>query len=577
MNKKIKRRALTTNILSLPDGLHPLIRQIYQSRGITAESDYQRELAGLIPFTELKGINTAVTCLGQAIQNNKRILIIGDFDADGATSTALAMRALYALGAANVDFLVPNRFTYGYGLTPEIVAVAAERKPNLLITVDNGITSLAGVAAAKDLGMQVIITDHHLAGPELPIADAIINPNQPGCNFPSKNLAGVGVVFYLMMALRHYLREQDWFVKQNIAEPNLAQFLDIVALGTVADVVPLDKNNRILVHQGLARIRTKKCCAGISALLSIAKREIHKITATDLGFAVGPRLNAAGRLDDMTLGIACLLTDDVKQATEMATMLDELNHERRTIEQTMQLQAHKVLTHLFNTVREWPLGICLYDPEWHQGVSGILAGRLKEHFHRPTIVFATGNAGELKGSARSIPGLHIRDLLESIALHHPGLVVKFGGHAMAAGLSIAAEDFSKFQSAFQEALALHLDPILLQQEVLTDGELQAQDISIATAEAIINAGPWGQHFPEPIFDNEFTVLQQRLVGERHLKMVLSLPNSNQVIDAIMFNIDLKQWPNQRISQIHAAYRLDINEYRDRRQVQLVIEHLEPVT
>lgn len=581
MQKKIIRRQPLTHPIDLPTHLHPIIKQIYSNRGVTSASELERELTHLLPFDSLLGIQEAVELLSKTIKNQQRILIVGDFDADGATSSALAVRALKAFGAQHVEYLVPNRFEYGYGLTPEIVEVATNWEPKLIITVDNGISSVAGVKVAKKKGINVLITDHHLPGKELPAADAIVNPNQPNDKFPSKTLAGVGVIFYVLLALRSHLRQLDWFNAQSITEPNMARFLDLVALGTVADVVPLDKNNRILVHQGLQRIRSGKCRPGIKTLLVIAKRCSDKIIAADLGFAVGPRLNAAGRLDDMSLGIECLLADEAAKADELAHLLDNLNQERQTIERDMQNQAFRELTklNLDNQGASLPIGLCLYDENWHQGVVGLLASRIKDRYHRPVIAFAntetkTGEK-ELKGSARSIRGLHIRDALDAIATRHPELIAKFGGHAMAAGLSLPSKNFKMFCDAFDEEVRRHLSQDDLRHIVHSDGELTENDFNLQLAEAIRDAGPWGQSFPEPIFDGIFRVIQQRIVGTHHLKLILAIANSTQYIDAIAFNVNTELWPNHRCQLIKIAYRLEVNEYRGIRNPQLFIEHLEP--
>lgn len=578
MKKTIVRRTPPTQIPALSDGLHPLLQRIYLSRGIQSKDELERGLTHLLPYQDLMGIERATDCLAEAVVNQKRLLIIGDFDADGATSTAVAVCALRSLGAKHVDFLVPNRFEYGYGLTPEIVAVAKERQPDVIITVDNGIANHEGVLAAKSAGITVVVTDHHLPGHELPLADAIVNPQQVGDRFASKNLAGVGVIFYVMLALRHRLREIKWFADQNIAEPNLAQLLDLVALGTVADLVPLDKNNRILVYQGVQRIRLGKARPGIYALLTIAGRSPERLIAADLGYAVAPRLNAAGRLTDMSLGIECLLSDDADQARRLAAKLNTLNDERRLIEQEMQTQAFVELKKLQmlndkNTVL--PAGVCLFDEAWHQGVIGLLASRVKERFHRPVIIFAPSNEEELKGSARSISGLHIRDALAAIDSRYPKLIKRFGGHAMAAGLTLSRTNHPAFCRAFAEEIARHLDPEKLQGEIHSDGELAAADFQLGLAEQLREAGPWGQSFPEPLFDGRFKVLQQWLVGGKHLKLTLSAENSTQTIDAIAFNVERDSWPNQRLEYIYAAYRLDVNEYQGRKNVQLIVEQLEP--
>lgn len=572
MEKIIVRRAIEKT--SFAENLHPLLKRIYAARGITSEEQLARTLDNLIPFSCLSEINKAIHYLEQALKQQQHIMIIGDFDADGATSTALAVSALQSFGAQHVSYLVPNRFEYGYGLTPEIVAVAQKKNPQLIITVDNGISSAAGVAYAKQLGMNVIITDHHLPGAQLPQADAIVNPNQITDEFPSKHLAGVGVIFYVMLALRSHLREINWFAQQNISEPNMAQFLDLVALGTVADVVMLDKNNRILVQQGLQRIRAGKIRPGMRALLEVAGRGLENLTASDLGFVVGPRLNAAGRLDDMSLGIECLLCENINQAREMAVQLDTLNRERQAIEIQMQQQAQQILNNLhFND--KLPTGLCLYNENWHQGVIGILASRIKDQLHRPVIAFANVNEHELKGSARSVSGVHIRDVLAEIAARYPDLITKFGGHAMAAGLSLQKDLYTTFSQIFNEEICRHLDADQLQGKIHSDGELTVDELSLEVAELLRDAGPWGQGFAEPIFDGIFNLLEQRIVGQRHLKMVLGLNANEKLLDAIAFNIDLKKWPNHRCEKIFIAYRLDINEFRGFKKIQLLIEHLEP--
>ena len=571
------RRPEASSPADLPADLPPLLARIYAARGIDSAEALDRSLARLLPFTELAGIDAAVDLLQQALRDGQRILIIGDFDADGASSSALGVRALRAMGAAQVDYLVPNRFEYGYGLTPEIVAVAAENKPDLLITVDNGISSIDGVAAAKALGMRVLVTDHHLPGDALPAADAIVNPNQPGDAFPAKGTAGVGVIFYVMLALRARLREAGWFAEQGISEPNLAGLLDLVALGTVADVVPLEHNNRILVAQGLARIRRGQCCPGITALIRVARRNPQQLVAADLGFALGPRLNAAGRLEDMALGIECLLADDADAALLLAQRLDALNRERREIEAEMKAEAMCILDDMaLADDAELPVGLCLFEPHWHPGVIGILASRVKDRLHRPVIVFAETGEGDIKGSARSVPGLHIRDALDAVAKRHPDLLQKFGGHAMAAGLSLARADFARFSQAFDEEVRRHLGPADLRREILSDGELSAAELSLPLAESLRAAGPWGQGFPEPLFDGVFDIVSRRIVGDNHLKLVLRPPGSEQIIDAIAFNTVDHDWPADT-TQVELAYRLDVNEYNGRRSAQLLVEHIRVVS
>ncbi len=584
MSKKIIRREQVSTT-HLPDSLPEIIKQIYATRGMQSAQELELNVArlqGMVDETALMGMDKACQLLHDALVNKVRIIIVGDFDADGATSTALMMIALSLFGSNNHDFIVPNRFEYGYGLTPEIVDIAAQQHAQMLITVDNGISCIAGVKRAKDLGMQVIVTDHHLPGHSLPIADAIVNPNQHGCNFPSKALAGVGVAFYLMLALRKYCREHNFFAEQGISEPNIAQLLDLVALGTVADVVSLDANNRILVAQGLKRIRAGQTRPGIQALIEIANKNQQRLVASDFGFALGPRINAAGRLDDMSYGINCLLAQDLSSARVMAAELDDLNKARREIEQGMQQEAERVLTSLNFDEDNLPNAISLFQADWHQGVIGIVAGRLKEKFHRPCIVFAKAKEAdndsenaEIKGSARSIPGLHIRDLLEHIDSQNPGLILKFGGHAMAAGLSVTQKDFAQFQQQFNTLAGKWLKPEDLDSIILSDGELSSDLLTLEFAEQLREAGPWGQNFTEPLFDDTFTLVQQRIVGEKHLKIVVQKDSAQgqHVFDGIAFNVDVKTWPNAQAKQVHLAYRLDVNEFRGKRTVQLMIEDI----
>ena len=473
---------------------------------------------------------------------------------------------------------MPNRFDYGYGLTPEIVDLATQYKPQLIVTVDNGISSIEGVVHAADLNIDVIVTDHHLPGKTLPEAWAIINPNQPGCVFPSKNLAGVGVAFYLLSGLRKTLRDIGWFTDNGMEEPNMAAWLDLVALGTVADVVPLDQVNRALVHQGLMRIRSGRCRPGIQALLRIAGKNPKRLVATDLGFAIGPRLNAAGRLDDISLGIQCLLTDDLNEAMQNAESLDQLNKDRRSIEQSMQQEAMMELDKLTLDSEHLPSALCLFRPDWHQGVVGLVASRLKEKHHRPVVAFARADDGSLKGSSRSIPGLHIRDAMDAVATQNPGLISKFGGHAMAAGLTLEEKNLTWFVEAFQAHVEKVLNPEDLNAKIITDGNLLSDQISMYTAENLREAGPWGQQFPEPCFEGIFLINQQRVVGENHLKLVLSHPSSPKLsIDAIYFNMDVEQWPNNEIQQARCVYRLDINEFRGQQKLQLLVQYMMPAT
>ena len=572
---QIVTRPFDLSCCDFADQLDPLLQRIYQSRGIDSQASLDRRLNCLPEPQSMTGLDAATQRLVTAAKKQQSVLIVGDFDADGATSSALMVLGLRAMGFQSVDFLVPNRFDYGYGLTPEIVDLAAEKSPDLIITVDNGISSVEGVARANKLAIEVIVTDHHLPGTQLPDAVAIVNPNQQGCDFPSKNLAGVGVAFYLLIALRTELRQQQWFDQQQIAEPNLSQWLDLVALGTVADVVPLDQVNRALVHQGLLRIRSGHSRPGIQALLRIAGKNPARLVATDLGFALGPRLNAAGRLDDISLGIQCLLCDDPQQALHTAQALDELNQDRKSIETGMQQQALAIVEQLGLDDKSMPAALSLFQPDWHQGVVGLLASRIKEKYHRPVVAFARGDNGDLKGSCRSIPGLHIRDTLDAVATQNPGLITKFGGHAMAAGLSLNEDKLSEFEQAFEQQVAQLVTEDDLQARLITDGCLEAQQLSMHTAEMLRDAGPWGQLFPEPCFQGDFRIVQQRIVGERHLKLVLAPHNQPEIaIDAIWFNIDTARWPNPEAETVHCVYRLDINEFRGLESLQLMVQHLQ---
>ena len=580
MLPKITRRKINTELSAFNSDMPSLLQRIYLGRGITSDEQLERTLAKLPRPDTLKGLSDGVALLETAIKQQQSVLIVGDFDADGATSTTLTLLAMRAMGIQNIDFIVPNRFEFGYGLTPEIVAIAQQRNPDLIITVDNGISSVSGVKAAKEAGIKVLITDHHLPGAVLPKADAILNPNQHGCDFPSKNLAGVGVVFYLLSALRSQLRKTGWFAEKNIPEPNMAEWLDLVALGTVADVVPLDQTNRVLVHQGLQRIRAGKTRPGIQALLDLAGKDRQRLVAADLGFTVGPRLNAAGRLDDMSIGIECLLETDPYLAREYAVQLDELNRDRRVIEADMQREGLQMLDKLDLNEQELPWGLCLFDENWHQGVVGLLASRIKDRVHRPVIAFADaggeseGNKGEkeYKGSARSIPGLHIRDALDTVATAHPELISKFGGHAMAAGLSLKAKNYPAFAQAFDEVVKRQLTPADLEAEIVTDGELTPEELSLETGHLLRESGPWGQHFPEPLFQGEFYIVQQRLVGEKHLKLLLAVDEQKQqLIDAIAFNVDTDVWPNLSAVKVQLIYKLDINVWKGRESVQLMVE------
>jgi len=560
----------------LPANLPPLLRRLYASRGVRSAGELERSVKGMLSWQQLSGIDKAVALLYRALQEELRIVVVGDFDADGATSTALSVLALRALGCGNVTCLVPNRFDDGYGLSPEVVDQAHARSAQMILTVDNGISSHAGVDRAHELGIPVLVTDHHLPGETLPAAEAIVNPNLRDCTFPSKSLAGVGVAFYLMLALRAHLRDQGWFAARGLAEPNLAELLDLVALGTVADVVPLDANNRILTWQGLSRIRAGKCRPGIKALLEIANRDAQKLAASDLGFALGPRLNAAGRLDDMSVGVALLLCDNVGEARVLASELDALNQTRKEIEQGMQAEALALCEKLERSSETLPGGLAMYHPEWHQGVVGILASRIKERFHRPVIAFAPAGDGLLKGSGRSIQGLHMRDALERLDTLYPGMMLKFGGHAMAAGLSLEAARFEEFQQRFGDLVTEWLDPALLQGEVVSDGPLSPVEMTLEVAEMLRDAGPWGQMFPEPLFDGRFRLLQQRIVGERHLKVMVEPVGGGPLLDGIAFNVDTTIWPDNGVREVSLAYKLDVNEFRGNRSVQLIIDDIWPI-
>ena len=556
--------------------IHPLLERLFLARGITSETELDRTLSKLPSPWLLSGMEEMVTHLITAINEQQRICIVADFDADGATSCAVAIKGLQLLGAGQVSFVVPNRFEFGYGLTPEIVELVKLQTPDVIITVDNGISSVDGVKAAIDSGIKVLVTDHHLAGSELPAANAIVNPNLDGDKFPCKALAGVGVIFYVLMALRNRLREMNWFESNQVQEPNLAQLLDYVALGTVADVVALEQINRILVHQGLLRIRTGRCHPGLNALIEVSGKNPQTIMASDLGFSLGPRLNAAGRMDDMSLGIQCLLTNDPALAKDIALQLDGLNNDRREVEAVMKHEAMGLLSEMKALdEHHLPAGVCLFDANWHQGVIGILASRIKDQLNRPVIAFAPAGKDLIKGSARSIPGVHIRDVLSDIAAAHPKLLSKFGGHAMAAGLSLNMHDYPPFALAFDEMVSKRLANVDLEQKILSDGELTEAEMSIETADLLQNAATWGQEFPEPVFDGVFDVIQSRIVGQRHLKLVLRKPGGDLVIDAIAFFVDKPEhWLGLR--QIKAAYKLDINEFRGCRSIQFIVQYFEKI-
>lgn len=556
---KIQQRTYTETVFQdlQTQGLSPLLARLLAARAVTSEDWPLQEMPDLLKPEALTGATEMAKQLAEAIAQKKRILIIGDYDADGATATSVAMRGLRMMGA-EVDFLVPNRFEYGYGLTPEIVALAAQQRPDVILTVDNGIASLDGVAAAKALGLQVLITDHHLPAEQTPIADCIVNPNQRGCAFPSKHLAGVGVMFYVLIALRAELKQRGTLTAQAV---HLGSLLDLVALGTVADLVKLDTNNRILVRQGLKRIRQGQACPGILAILKLAGRDPTQVNAQDLGFYVGPRLNAAGRLDDMTIGIRCLLAETPQEAMQYAQQLQVLNAERKQIEAEMQWDAMADLTQDF---RQTQYTISVFQPDWHQGVIGILASRIKERFHRPVIAFADAGDGLIKGSGRSIAGLHLRDALDVVTKQQPDLIIKFGGHAMAAGLSIRAEDFVRFQQTFEQVAQRLMDAEMLHEVLETDGALAVQEMTLQTAEAL-SQQVWGQGFPQPVFYDHFQVLQQKVLGEKHLK--LRLQKQQQQFDAIYF-----QHAEFLPEAVDIAYALQVNEFNGARNLQLQVVH-----
>jgi single-stranded-DNA-specific exonuclease len=556
---------------ALGGDLHPVLQRVYAARGIGSLGELNLALSELLPIGSLDGIAGAVELLCDAHARQRRVLVIGDFDTDGATSTALLVRGLRRLGFAQVGYLVPDRFRFGYGLTPEIVTLAAKRAPGLIITVDNGMSSNAGVAAARAHGIDVLITDHHLPGASLPAANAICNPNLTGAGFASKALAGVGVAFYVLAALTRRLAE----LRSGAPLASAADLLDLVALGTVADVVPLDRNNRILVAQGLKRIRAGSCVPGITALLAEGARSGDTVVASDLGFAVAPRLNAAGRLDDMSLGIECLLADDAARARLLAAELGRLNTERRAIEGRMHEEATAIVRRMRLDDGELPLGLCLFDEAWHQGVVGLVAARVKEQLHRPVIAFAPADQEWLRGSARSVAGVHMRDALDAVAKREPELLEKFGGHAMAAGLTLHRDRLQDFRRAFAEEIAGRMEPADAQGIIASDGELEPADMTLATAQALRAGGPWGQSFPEPVFDGRFAVLDARVVGERHLKLRVRTDGQAPVHDAIAFNFEVRGRESMPHNSqvVEMAYRLDVNSYQGSERLQLVVEHL----
>jgi single-stranded-DNA-specific exonuclease len=572
----LRQRVVPASKEAFPPDVPPVIQRLMLARGVLRPEALDLSMVGLAPPASMKDIDLAANLLADAIEQMQLIVIVGDYDCDGATSTALSVLALRSFGCTNVQYLIPNRFEDGYGLTPPIVKRAQAQGASLIMTVDNGVSSIDGVRLAKQLEMCVVVTDHHLPGAQMPAADALVNPNQPGCGFPFKSTAGVGVAFYLMCVLRKVLRDRQWFSRQRIDEPNMATYLDIVALGTVADVVSLEHNNRLLVAQGLKRIKAGMCRPGIAALAKIANRELRFLSSADLGFSLGPRLNAAGRLDDMSVGIECLIAEDTERAQTLAMMLNSYNDDRKVIEADMQEQAKAIVKDLQQLKgANLPWGLCLYDESWHQGVVGLLASRVKERQHRPVVAFARAAEGstELKGSARSIAGLHIRDAFERVASQNPGLILKFGGHAAAAGLSIEGDKLEQFTRAFDQAVRAMLDPELLRPELLTDGTLAEGELTIDTARYIEMYGPWGQGFPEPVFEGKFSVYDKRVVGGRHLKLMLTTAQGN-IVDAIQFN---SEWIEGGLPpQIYIAYRMDINRFRGKESVQLIVDQIDSV-
>ena len=573
MNKLIKRREIPVGE-AVSEA--PLLDRLYRARHIKNNQELDRTLKCMLNPNKLHGIERAVELLLEAYRQQQKIIIVGDFDADGATSTALTVLALRQLGFNDVDYLLPNRFEQGYGLSIPVAEMALEKGVQLLMTVDNGVSSFDGIAFLKEKGVRVLVTDHHLPPDTLPPADAIVNPNLNDCAFPSKSLAGVGVAFYLMLAVRAEFRNLGIFSAET--QPNFTELLDLVALGTVADVVPLDQNNRILIHQGLLRIRAKHCRPGIIALAEVANRNPEQFSTADLGFSIAPRLNAAGRLDNMSLGVELLLAKDMQSARELALDLDQLNQTRKEIEAGMKLEALKICWNFTGFSNELPMGIALYQPDWHQGVLGIVSSRIKDQYHRPVIAFAQDGEGVLKGSARSIEGLHMRDVLERIYSQQPNMILKFGGHAMAAGLTIREECFDDFRRAFNQAVTDWLDEEHLQGVIWSDGELREDEFTLATAELLKAGGPWGQAFPEPCFDGEFNILEQRAIGQNqnHLKMLVEPKRGGPLLDAVVFNIDPRLYPDLSIKQARLAYKLDINEFRGNRSVQLLVDYIEPI-
>ena len=576
MKNKLTHRQLPEALPELSPDIPLLLQRVYALRGITSMQELDYTTRNLCNYDNLDGTQTAVEIVYSAMQNNKRIMIVGDFDTDGATSTALTVKALKKMGCQHVDYIIPNRFDDGYGLSISVIKRALLKKADLIITVDNGVSAIEAVEFAKQSNLTVIITDHHLCPEQLPAADAIINPNLPNCSFPSKHLAGVGVAFYFMSALRAKLRQENWFRTHNLEEYNLASLLDLVALGTIADVVKLDHNNRILVHQGINRIRSGYCCAGIKALLHIARKDPVSFTSTDLAYYIAPRLNAAGRMDNMSLSVELLLCDDYDSALKQASDLDMLNNDRKLIEQTMYKEALSYIQELEQQQSSFPNLLVVYHPEWHQGIIGILSARLKDKHYRPVICFASTEEGILKGSGRSIAGIHLRDLLDELDQNHPDLLVSFGGHAMAVGLSIRENDLERFRKHFETLIDKRLNANTLEQIIETDGEVDSQDFNYAMAKQLKESGPWGEGFTEPTFDGDFIVHQQRLFAEKHLRLVLEPKNGGPIIEGVCFNVNLTQWPDNTIKNVKIVYQLDVDDFRGNQTAKLMIRHIWPI-
>ncbi len=576
MKSKLTHRQLPEVLPKLSPDIPLLLQRVYALRGITSMQELDYTTRNLCNYDNLDGTHTAVEIVYSAMQNNKRIMIVGDFDTDGATSTALMIKALKKMGCKHVDYIIPNRFDDGYGLSISVVKRALSKKADLIITVDNGVSAIEAVEFAKQSNLTVIITDHHLCSEQLPAADAIINPNLPNSSFPSKHLAGVGVAFYFMLALRAKLRKENWFTSNKLAEYNITNLLDLVTLGTIADVVKLDRNNRILVHQGISRIRAGYCCEGIKALLDISRRDPLTLTATDLAYYIAPRLNAAGRMDSMSLSVELLLCEDYDSAIKQATDLDTLNHDRKLIEQTMYQEALSYIEQVEQKNSTFPNALVVHHPQWHQGIIGIVSARLKDKHYRPVICFASTEDGLLKGSGRSIEGIHLRGILDKLNERYPDILVSFGGHAMAAGLSIQEKDLDQFSAHFEALITEQLDLDVLEQIIETDGEIDNQDFNYAIAKQLKESGPWGEGFTEPTFDGDFIVHQQRLFAEKHLKLVLEPKNGGPIIEGICFNVNLTQWPDNTIKIVKIVYQLDVNDFRGNQAVKLMIRHIWPI-